>query len=172
MHYRYYDDAGVFFDTKGSYGGTGVNALRNLILYGVDMKNSSYPTNKKHPIYILGKRFTQGLQYRTTIYAEHDYVKVNASQMGVNHVLLVHYNGDNSYLFIDGVQKFKFKAMSSLNLKNPLVIGNTSTDFPNKTDYKKAALHGDIYGSLVSYEATDIKKICDIHRYLMKKHNI
>ena len=92
--------------------------------------------------------------------------------MGVNHVLLVHYHGDNSYLFIDGVQKFKFKAMSSLNLKNQLVIGNTSTDFPNKTDYKKAALHGDIYGSLVSYEATDLKKIYDIHRYLMKKHNV
>ena len=79
--------------------------------------------------------------------------------MGVNYLLSVHYNGDNSYLFIDGVQQFKFKAKSSLNLNNPLVIGNTSTEFPNKTDYKKAALHREVYDFLVSYEATDINNI-------------
>ena len=56
--------------------------------------------------------------------------------------------------------------MNSLNLKNPLVIGNTSDNFSNQTDYKRAALHGDIYDFLVSYEAADT------HRYLMKKHNI
>ena len=62
--------------------------------------------------------------------------------------------------------------MSGLNLKNPLVIGNTSNNFPNQTDYKKAALHGDVYDFLVSYRSTDIRKIYDIHRYLMKKHDI
>ena len=71
----------MFFDTAGSYGGTEVNELRNLILYGADMKNSSYSTNEKRHIYILGKSFTQGLQYGATIYAEHDYVKVNGGQV-------------------------------------------------------------------------------------------
>ena len=51
---------------------------------GVDMKNSSYVSNKKHHIYILGKSSTQGLQYGATIYAEHDYAKVNGSQLNVN----------------------------------------------------------------------------------------
>ena len=72
LHYRYYDGVGVFFATTGSYGGTGINEYRNLILYGADMENSLYATNKKHRIYILGKIFTQGLQYGATIYAEHD----------------------------------------------------------------------------------------------------
>ena len=103
----------------------------------------------------MGKSFTQRLQYGATIYAEHDYVKVNGSKVNEK---FVHYNGDNSYLFINGVQQFKFKAMNSLNLKNPLVIGNTSTNFPSQTGYKKASLHGDIYDFLVSYEAADIKK--------------
>ena len=62
--------------------------------------------------------------------------------------------------------------MSSLNLSNPLNIGNTSNNFPSQTDYKKAALHGEIYDFLVSYKSTDIKKIYDIHRCLMKKHDI
>ena len=109
LHYRYYDGIGVFFDARGGYGGTGLNELRNFILYGVDMKNSSHATNKKHHIYILGKSFTQSLQYGATIYAGHYYVKVNGSKVNEKFVLSVHYNGDNSYLFINGVQQFKFK---------------------------------------------------------------
>ena len=101
---------------------------------------------KKYHIYILGKSFTQGLRYGATIYAEHDYVKVNGSQVNKKIILTVHYNGDNSYLFINGVKQFQFKAMSSLKLDNLLNIGNTSTNFPNQTDYTKGALHGDIYG--------------------------
>ena len=71
----------MFFYATGSYGGTGLNELRNLILYGADMKNSSNATNKKHHIYILGKSFTEGLQYGATIYAEHYYVNVNGSKV-------------------------------------------------------------------------------------------
>ena len=107
----------MFFDATGSYGGTGVSELRNLILYGADMKNSSYSTNKKHHIYILGKSFIQGLQYGATIYAEYDYVKVNGSQVNKKFILSVHYNGDNSYLFINDVQQFKFNAMSSFKIR-------------------------------------------------------
>ena len=172
LHYRYYDGIGVFFDATGSYGGTGLNELINLIIYGADMKNSSNTSNTKHHIYILGKSFTQGLQYGATIYVEHDYVKVNGSQVNKKFILYVHYNGNNSYLFINSVKQFQFKAMSSLNLSNPLTIGNISTNFPNQTDYKKGALHGDIYDFLVSYQPADIKEIYDIHRYLMKKHDI
>ena len=114
------------------------------------MKNSSNATNKKHRIYTLGKSFTQGLQYGAPIYAEHDYVKVNGSQVNKKFILSVHYNGDNTYLFINGAKQFQFKAMSSLKLDNLLVVGNTSTNFPNQTDYKKGALHGYIYDFLVS----------------------
>ena len=60
------------------------------------MNNSSHARNKKHHIYILGKTFTQRLQYGATIYAEHDYIKVNDSQVNVKFILSVHYNGDNS----------------------------------------------------------------------------
>ena len=120
------------------------------------MKNSTYASNKKRHIYILGKSFTQGLQYTATIYAEHDYVKVNGSELNKKFLLSVHYNGDNSYLFINGVKQFQFKAMTSLNLSNPLIIGNTSNNFPSQTGYKKATLHGDIYDFLVSYQSADI----------------
>ena len=124
------------------------------------MKNSTYASNKKHHTYILEKSFTQGLQYDATIYAEHDYVKVNGSQVNKKFILSVHYNGDNSYLFIIYlfIYQFQFKAMSSLNLSNPLIIRNTSNNFPSQSDYEKPSLHGEIYMFLVSYQSSDIKK--------------
>ena len=99
------------------------------------MENSRFATNKRHHIYIIGKSLTQGLQYGATIYAEHHYVKVDGSQVNEKFTLSVQYNGDNSYLFMNGVQQFKFKEMGSLNLSNPLIIGNTSNNFPSQTDY-------------------------------------
>ena len=70
------------------------------------MKNSKFVSNKKHHNYIISKIFTQGLQYGATTYAEHDYVKVNGSQVNRKFILSVHYNGDNSYLFTNGVKQF------------------------------------------------------------------
>ena len=105
LPYRHYDGIGVFFNSTGSYGGTGVNELRNLILYGASMKNSTYATNKKHHIYVLGKSFTQGLQCGANIYAEHHYVKVKGSQVNKKFILSLDYNGDNSYLLINGAQQ-------------------------------------------------------------------
>ena len=77
---------------------TGINEHRNLILYGASVKNSSFLSNTKH-IYILGKSFTPGLQYGETIHPEHDYVKVNGSQINKKLILSVHYNGDNSFIY-------------------------------------------------------------------------
>ena len=107
---------------------------------------------------LLGNMFTQVLQYGATIYAEHYYVKVNGSQVNKKKFLSVHYNGDNYYLLINSVKQFQFKAMSSLNLANPLIFGNTSNNFPSQSDYKKASLHGEVYDFLVSYRSSDTKK--------------
>ena len=62
--------------------------------------------------------------------------------------------------------------MSSLNLKHPLVIGNTATHFSTNAEFDKTSLQSEIYDFAVDYKGTDITKIYDIHRYLMKKHNI
>ena len=51
LHYRYYDGIGVVFDATGGYRTTGLNEHRNLILYGVDMKNSAYASKKASYLY-------------------------------------------------------------------------------------------------------------------------
>ena len=139
-----------------------------MIIYGVDMKNSKYASNKKIHIYALGKNciFIQCLQYGSTIYPGSDYNKVNASQMNK---ISLHYHVDNSYLFINGVKQLQFKAMDKLNLKRLLLIGNVTANFETTTQYDKTYLKGDIYDFALDYKKADLPKIYDIHRYLMKK---
>ena len=82
--------------------------------------------------------------------------------------LSLHYNGENSYLFVNGTEIFKFKAKDSEILATPLCLGNISKDWPADS-MKKTRLNGYVYDFSVDYDATDVVDIVDIHKYLMKK---
>ena len=41
-------------------------------------------------------------------------------------MLILHYNGDNSYLFVNGRQELKFKCKTGQLVKQNLCIGNLS----------------------------------------------
>ena len=43
--------------------------------------------------------------------------------------LSLHYNGANSYLFVNGTDIYKFKAKDSEIVANPLCLGNISKDW-------------------------------------------
>ena len=84
----------------------------------------------------------------------------------------LHYNSDNSYLFVNGSQELKFKSSVNYLDINLLCVGNISSDWslPNGT---KTGLYGNVYGLAIGYvPLSGLKTIYDIHRYLMKKHNI
>ena len=89
------------------------------------------------------------------------------------HVLSLHYNDDDSYLFVNGVEQLKFKAQSfTNNMKSQVFcIGNFSSDW-SLANSTKTSLYGNVYDFAIDYEPlTGVKTIYDIHRYLMKKHN-
>ena len=46
-----------------------------------------------------------------------------------NFYLKLHYNGANSYLFLNGTEIYKFKAKDSEIVANPLCLGNISKDW-------------------------------------------
>ena len=134
------------------------------------MSFSIHSTNKANNIYVLGKEFVQGIN-DTTLYAEKIY-KTNFTQTDKKFVLSLHYNGDNSYLFVNGTQELKFKAKDDQILKEKLCVGNLSDDWFT-TNSEKTGLYGKIYDFLVDYQAIDgVKQIYDMHRYLMAKQNI
>ena len=83
----------------------------------------------------------------------------------------MYYNGANSCLFVNGTEIIKFKAKDSEIVASPLCLGNISKDF-SVDNMKKTGLNGYVYDFSVDYDAIPMNDILDIHKYLMKKHNI
>ena len=84
----------------------------------------------------------------------------------------MHYNGDNSYSFVNGKLVLKFKSKDDQIINKKLCLGNLSTDWANN-EVKHTGLLGKVYDFVVDYEAIDgVRSIYDMHRYLMTKHNI
>ena len=83
----------------------------------------------------------------------------------------MHYNGGNSYLFVNGTEIYKFKAKDSEILAYSLCLGNISKDW-SVDNMKKTGFNGYVYDYSIDYYATAVDDIKDIHKYLMKKNNI
>ena len=79
-----------------------INNGRNVIIFGVHENSLIHANNKANNIYIMGDLFVQRIN-DTTLYAEEMYSR-NFTQPSTKFVLSLHYNGDNSYLFVNGKQ--------------------------------------------------------------------
>ena len=87
-------------------------------------------------------------------------------------MLSLHYNGDDSYLFVNGRQELKFKCKTDQLVKEKLCIGNLSDQWTT-SESEKTGLYGHIYDFVVDYEQIlGVKPIYDMHRYLIIKHDI
>ena len=82
---------------------------------------------QKKFILVLGKDFIQGIN-GTTIYAEKLY-KINFTEKNKKFCLSLHYNGSNSYLFLNGTKIHKIKAKDTEIVARPSCLGNISKDF-------------------------------------------
>ena len=79
----------------------------------------------------------------------------------------LHYNGENSYLFVNGTEIIKFKAKDSETTPSLLCLGNIWKDW-SVDNMKKTGFNGCIYDFSVDYDAIAVSDILDIHKYLMK----
>ena len=85
----------------------------------------------------------------------------------------LHYNGDNSYRFLNGKEIINFKAKDSEIVSYPLCLGNVSKDFfPLNTTHTGLYGYIYIYMTCADYNAITNDKINDIHKYLLEKNNI
>ena len=80
----------------------------------------------------------------------------------------LHYNGANSYLFVNGKEIIKFKAKDSEIVASPLCLGNISKDW-SVDNMKRTGFTGYVYDFSVDYRATGVDDIKDVHKYLMTK---
>ena len=85
--------------------------------------------------------------------------------------LSLHYNGVNSYFFINGTEIPKFKVNDSEIVATPFCLGNISKDW-SVDNMKSTGFNGYVYDFSVDYDAIAVDGMLDIHEYLMKKNNM
>ena len=91
------------------------------------MSSSVHVDNTVKDILILGKGPTQGLEEHS-LTAEKMY-SVNFTDHRKKYCMSLHYNGANSYLFVNGTEIIKFKAKDSEMVATPLCLGNILKDW-------------------------------------------
>ena len=127
------DERSEFGHTITEGGHAHITDSRNVLIFGADMSFSVHATRANH-IYLMGAGLTQGID-DTKIYAEKNFYR-NFTDFGKKFVLSLHYNGDNSYLFVNGRQELKFKAKSGQLVKEKLCIGNLSDQWTTSESEK------------------------------------
>ena len=162
-----YSGYGIGFDRRSSFSFPGGRFGQNVLIFGADMSSSAHIDNKKKDILVLGKGPTQGLEH--TLTAEKMY-SINFTVTNIKFCLSLHYNGANSYLFVNGTEIYKFKAKNSEIVASPLCLGNISKDWLID-NMKRTGLNGYVYDFSIDYNPIAVDDIKDIHKYLMKKNN-
>ena len=115
----------IGFDRRSSFSFPGSGFGQNILIFGIDMSSSAHIDNKKKDKLVLGKGPTQGLEH--TLTAEKMY-SINLTVTKKKFCLTLHYNGTNSYLFVN----------DSEIVATPLCLGNISKDW--STDNMKQGL--------------------------------
>ena len=165
-----FDEGSQFDHTMSKGGRTHITNGRNVLIFGADMSFSILSTNRANHIYVMDDGLTQGI-HDTMLYVEKKYFR-NFTEPNVKFVLSLHYNGNDSYLFVNGRQELIFKCKTDQSVKEKLCIGNLSDQW-TASESEKKGLYGNIYDFVVDYEQIlGVKPIYDMHRYLMTKHDI
>ena len=92
---------------------------------------------------------------------------INYTEHNKKFCLILHYNGANSYSFVNDTEIYKLKAKDTEIVATPLCLGNISKLF-SIDNMKKTGLNGYAYDFSIDYDAVAVDDILDIHKYLMK----
>ena len=93
-----YSGYGIAFDGKGEWS-FGNDTARNVIIFGVDNSSSFHTDNRKTDFLILGEGPTFGIN--ESFGASEKKIYINFSKAKKKFYLSLHYNADNSYLFVN-----------------------------------------------------------------------
>ena len=137
-----YSGYGIGFDRRSSFSFPGGGFGQNVLIFGIDMSSSAHIDNKNKNILVLGKGPRQGLEH--TVTAETMY-SINSTVPNKKLCLRLHYNGANSYLFVNGMKIYKFKTKDSEIFVGPVYLGNISKDWSVDNMKKKTGFTGYVY---------------------------
>ena len=118
---------GILFDLQSAFSLPDGSIGKNVIIFGADMSSTVYIDNKKIYILTLAEGPIQGSN-DAILTAEAKY-SINFTQSSRKFCLSLHYNGMNSFLFVNATKIYQFKAKDSEIKRYPFCLGNISKDF-------------------------------------------
>ena len=133
------------------------------------MNSSIHVDSKGKDILILGKEPTQELGEHS-LTAQKMY-SINFTVTKKKLCLRLHYNGSNSYLFVNGTEIYKFKAKHSEIVASPLCLRNISKKW-TADNMKRTGFTGYVYDFSMDYDEIAVDDTKNINKYLMNKNNI
>ena len=169
----------------GLFGATGYDTNNKLVGYGVGFGTQQHTHDdgkKARNLVILGTNSNTLALGRGSIkittndsiaVQAKDKLKTNCTVPNKKFFLSVHYDATNdsseSFLFINSVEQYKFKADKSEIVARKLNLGSISD---NSVLHYSHTMNCNIYNFALDHELTTTGKIQKNHKYLMKKHNI
>ena len=130
----------------------------------------SHTDNRKNNFLIIGKGPTIGIN--GSFGSPDKEFSLNFIKARTNFCLSLNYNGDNSYLFVNEKEIFKFKASNgSVNFPTWFYLGSICDGF-HATVSREESLGGNEYDFSVNYNAIDKSDILDTYKYLIGKNSL
>ena len=118
-----YSSYGLTFDGKCEWS-SGNHYNRNVVTFDVGNSSSSHADNLKNLFLMLGKEVLLVLMKDLV------HQSINFNKAKISYCLSLYYNGDISYLFVNGKEIYKFQADNkNINFPTQFCFGRISNKF-------------------------------------------
>ena len=159
----------IAFDSAGSWN-FGNDCAKNVVIFGADNSSSFHADNCKNNFLVLDEGSTYGIN--GSYGSPEKKFSINFSIVSTKFYLGLHYNGDNSYLFVNEKEIFKFKASDGIvNFLPQFFLGIIYYGF-GSTESREVSLKGSLYDFSAAYNAIDKSDILNSHKYITVKNNM
>ena len=137
----------------------------NVIVFDVDSSSSSHTDNRKNIFLVLDQGATDDIDGSIGV-AEKKFSINFRKGTKKKKCLIVHYNGDNSYLLVNRKKSISIKQVIKMSTFHRIY---------NKFDYvesEEVSLKENVSDFSVDYDVIDKSDILNIHKYLRANNNI
>ena len=136
----------------------------------VDNNSSLHVENCKNKFLILGLGATFGIN--GSFGSPEKKFSIPFTKANTKFSLSLHYNANNSYLFVNGKGIIKVKADNkSVSFLTRFCFGNISDGF-SATESREVSLNESVHDFSVNYNFIDKPDLLNIQKYLIAKNNI
>ena len=140
------------------------------MIVSVDHSSLSHADNWKNNFSALDEGPITGIH--GTFVSTDKKFSIKYSEVNTKFCLSLHYNGENSYLFVNGKEIFKFRSDSkNINFPTQLCLGSISNEL-RAIDSREIFLQGNMYDFSVDYNVINKYDILNIYIYLKAKNYV